>query len=281
MNVRAVFLMPVYQAQQSFDHTMRSLAASTVACDVIVVDDGSRPPLRVGTYGPRLDVKLIRLPQNQGIVAAMNTGLRYAIDAGYEFIARIDAGDYARPDRLARQIEYLDSHPGCMVVGSDAEFHDETGGYCFNFEPPRDPVALSKALHERAWLLHPSVMYRAAVLKEVGFYTDKYPSAEDFEMFLRIAQRHEVGVVPEPLIVYVVRRGGISGRGARTQAFSRLRIQLRYFAWTYWVSYYGVLRTIGTLLLPLSLKSALKAKLLYARRFDRDRHVPMEMETPL
>jgi glycosyltransferase involved in cell wall biosynthesis len=277
MKHRATFMLPVYQGQQDFDDTMRGLGETTVPCGVIVVDDGSRPPLKLGEYGPRLDVRLIRLSKNQGIVGAMNAGLRYALEAGYEFIARIDAGDYAAPERIARQIEYLDAHPGCMVVGSDAEVRDETGAYRFNIEPPRDPAVLSRALHERAWLLHPSVMYRACVLRDMGLYTDEYPAAEDYEMFLRIASRYEVGIVPEPLIVYVLRRGGISGSKVRTQAVSRLRIQWKYFDWTNWLSYYGALRTAGTLVLPQSLKSALKQKLLYPTKHAREGSVQAEI----
>ena len=281
MKPRAAYLMPVYNGQQDFDDTMRSLADTTMSCAVIVVDDGSRPPLRVDDYGPRIDLKLIRLPQNQGIVAAMNAGLRFALESGYEFVARIDAGDYAVPHRIERQIEYMDAHPNCMVVGSDAEFRDDAGKHCFDFRPPRNPVALSRALHERPWLLHPSVMYRSVVLEDAELYTDKYAAAEDYEMFLRIAQNHEVGVVPEPLLIYVVRRGGISGSKARAQALSRLRIQLRYFAWGTWKSYYGILRTIGTLLLPQNLKASLKSKFVYAGRRNGKRSPQLEMESPL
>jgi glycosyltransferase involved in cell wall biosynthesis len=272
---RVAFLLPVYQAQQDFDDTMDSLAQSTLPCTVFVVDDGSQPPLQVADYGPRLDVRLLRRPQNQGIVAAMNFGLQAALDAGFEFIARIDAGDYARPDRLARQLEYLDRHPRCMMVGSDAEVRDQFGRWRFNLQPPRDPSALARALHERAWLLHPSVMYRARVFHEVGLYSDKFKAAEDYEMFLRIASRYEIGVVPEALLIYVTRNAGISGRKTHTQAVNRLRIQMRYFQWANWLSYYGAIRTLGTLLLPRNMKTILKLKFLYGR-IDCESESPAE-----
>jgi GT2 family glycosyltransferase len=265
---RAAFLMPVYQAQEDFDDTMRNLAQTPGPCTVFVVDDGSRPPLEVRDYGPRLDVQLTRFPENRGIVAALNAGLRAALDAGCTYIARIDAGDFARHDRLERQIEYLEEHPHCMLVGSDTEVRDETGAYCFTVKPPREPDTLSRVLHERAWLFHPGVMYRASVFHDIGFYTDEFVAAEDYEMFLRIASHYEIGVVPEPLLVYIVRREGISRMKARAQAVSRLRIQLRYFQWNDWISYYGALRTLGTLVMPHSLKNALKLKFLYTRRAD-------------
>jgi glycosyltransferase involved in cell wall biosynthesis len=257
--------MPVYQAQKDFEDTMQSLTASSTHCTVFVVDDGSQPPLEVRAYGSTLDVVLTRLPQNRGIVAALNAGLSAALDAGFEFIARIDAGDFIHPDRLARQMDYLDTHPRCVMVGSDAEVRDEQGTYCFTIEPPRDPAALAEALHERAWILHPTVMYRTSVLRESGLYSDRFAAAEDYEMFLRISSRHEIGVVPEPLLIYVLRKGSISTSQARAQALSRLRLQLHYFQWTSLISYYGLLRTCGTILMPRWVKHSFKMKFLYSR----------------
>lgn len=271
---RVAFLMPVFQAQQDFDDTMESLALTSIPCTVFAVDDGSCPPLGLRDYGPGLTVRLIRLPRNQGIVAALNTGLKAALDAGFQYIARIDAGDYIRPQRLARQIEHLDTHPGCMLVGSDAEVRDEHGTYLFTIKPPREPASLARALHERAWLLHPSVMFRSTVFNDTGFYSDEFAAAEDYEMFLRIASRHEVGVVPETLLVYIVRKASITGKKARVQAMSRLRIQFRYFKWNDWFHYYGVLRTGALLLVPHGVKNALKLRFLYSRQAARTTDSP-------
>jgi glycosyltransferase involved in cell wall biosynthesis len=257
--------MPVYQAQQEFDQTMCGLQTSSSPCTVLVVDDGSQPPLEVGDYGPGLEVCLLRLPKNQGIVGALNAGLKAALAAGFEFIARIDAGDFASSHRLARQVAYLETHPRCMMVGTDAEVRNEDGSYCFTIEPPRNPAVLAEALHERAWILHPTVMYRSSVFRDLGLYTDRFAAAEDYEMFLRIASRYEIGVVPEALMIYVVRNGSISARKARVQAISRLRVQLLYFKWTKPMRYYGVLRTCGTLLMPRWMKNVLKMKFLYTR----------------
>jgi glycosyltransferase involved in cell wall biosynthesis len=266
-------VMPVFQAQQDCDDTLTSLAGSSVPCTVFVVDDGSTPPL-VAESRPDLEIRLIRLAQNQGIVGALNAGLNAAVESGFEFIARIDAGDYATPDRMSKQVEYFENHPRCMLVGSDSEVRDEDGTYSFTIEPPRDPKALADALHERAWLLHPGVMYRAKVFEQVGLYSNDFAAAEDYEMFLRIAQKHEVGIVPEPLLIYIMRERSISARKARIQAFSRLRIQLRYFRWLHWISYYGVMRTLSTLLLPRRVKHAFKMKWLYSRlpAHARDSH---------
>ena len=259
-------LMPVYEAQDHFEATMASLAEVSTPFTVFVVDDGSNPPLVLSSLTQRLDVRLLRLDRNQGIVAALNFGLATVLESGYQYIARIDAGDFLAPNRLAIQSAYLDSHPLCGLVGSDTIVRSEDGRYLFTIEPPRNPKALARGLHERMWLMHPGIMLRADVLRETGLYTDRYTAAEDYELILRVAARYEVGVVPEPLLTYIVRDGGISGRKRGVQLLSRLRIQLRYFRWTTWTSYYGVLRTAATLLIPPAMKSAMKLRFLYARR---------------
>ena len=258
-------MIPVFQAQTELDQTLGSLRSSSIPNTVFVVDDGSQPPIQLPLEDSRLEIRYLRLPSNQGIVTALNAGITAAVAAGYEYIARIDAGDFATPNRLPLQVAWLDAHPRCMLVGCDAEVRTEDGAYCFTIQPPRDPVVLAKALHERAWLLHPSVMFRARIFEEVGLYSGAYEAAEDYDLFLRIAQKYEIGVVPEPLLIYVLRPSSISARKARIQAISRLRIQLNYFQWWSWVHLYGLLRTCGSLLIPGWAKRSLKMRFLYSR----------------
>lgn len=258
---RVAVLIPVFQDQADFDRTMESLSRATVQADIIVVDDGSQPPLDAG--GRR--IILLRLPGNLGIVAALNAGLNLALQEGYDYVVRMDAGDLAAPDRILRQITYLEEHPDCALVGSDAEIRGEGGGWSFTIRPPRNPKDLATALRERVWLLHSTVTYRASVFREVGLYSDEFEAAEDYEILLRIASRHEIGIVPDTLVTCVFRQRGISGRKARTQLVSRFRIQMRYFNWRSLRSYYGLFRTAGVFLLPERVKFALKRHFVYTR----------------
>jgi hypothetical protein len=120
-------------------------------------------------------------------------------------------------------------------------------------------------------------MYRSSVFSEVGLYSDTFKAAEDYEMFLRIAAQYEVGVVPEPLLTYVLRPGSISGRNARVQAISRLRVQFRYFRWSCWASYFGVLCTIGTMIMPRWAKNHVKSRFLYTQVQPRPVNSPQSV----
>ncbi len=240
---------------------MTSLSQSTEPYDVIAVDDGSVPPLDTGGFS----VHLIRLDHNQGIVAALNTGLAFALRQGYAYIARIDAGDFADPRRLATQAAYLDRHSECMMTGCDVDVYAGDGEYQFTISPPRQRKALVSALKERSWLLHSTIMFRASVFGEVGLYSNEFEAAEDYEMCLRIAARYPVSVVPERLVSVVFSPTGISLTRRKTQLVSRIRLQLRYFQWGCPRSYSGLFKSLVSLSLPPSFGRWLKRNLIYRR----------------
>src|SRR4051794_41564980 len=100
MTRRTAFLMPVYNpAPEKLARTLDSLMAQSEPADVVIVDDGSRQPI-AGMLEPRDNLKILRLDRNQGITRALNHGLAYVIDAGYEYAARMDCGDVCDSRRI-------------------------------------------------------------------------------------------------------------------------------------------------------------------------------------
>jgi glycosyltransferase involved in cell wall biosynthesis len=257
---RVVVLIPVFNGQRDFDSTLESLSRSSEPCDFVVVDDGSNPPLDVSRYRAHL----IRLDKNIGPIPAANAGLRYILSMNYEFVARSDAGDLSAENRLSKQVAYMDDHPECMLVGSDAHvFSDD--GYQFTLKPPRDPKRLQSGLREHSWLLHSTLLFRTSVLRELGIYSEKYLAAEDHEICLRIAARHAVGVVPDTLVTTIFTAGGITFSKRRLQLISRIRIQLLYFRWTALQSWTGLFKTLVSITLPASFVRWMKRTFLYER----------------
>jgi glycosyltransferase involved in cell wall biosynthesis len=269
MNTRIAVVMPVFNGQAEFDKTLATLARSTIRCHIIVVDDGSDPPLVAGGSG----LTLIRLDQNQGIVAALNTGMQLALERGYEYIARMDAGDLAHPERFERQFAYLEENPKCMLVSCDVDVIGANGEYDFTIKPPRHAAALATALKERVWLLHSTVMFRASVFRETGLYTNEFDAAEDYDLFMRIASRFPIGVVPETLVICPRTPQGISTVKARVQLTSRLRIQMRHFDPRSPTAWYGVVRTLIALVLTQRFRIWMKRLFIYPRLCtDRNRN---------
>src|SRR5215831_17827958 len=139
MSAEVAVLMAAYNAETTLRAAVDSILASTVACDLYVVDDASRVPVEQ-MIAARPNVTIIRLPRNRGLAAALNVGLARILPLGYRYVARMDADDVSYPHRFASQIAFLDQHPEYAMVGSGARFiDDKTGAPLMLYMPPLAP----------------------------------------------------------------------------------------------------------------------------------------------
>ncbi len=250
---RVAVLIPAYNpSDNDLVQTLDSLRKSTYPCDIYIVDDGSDVPI-----GAVLDgipgITVVRLEQNGGIARALNAGLEVILERPYDYVARMDAGDICYPDRLAREVEFLDDHPEIAVVGGWARNIDEdTGKPIFIERTPDSPDAIRKALNYNSAMVHITIMARAEVLRRVGGYSENYPVAEDYELFRRITERFPIANIPSVLVDRRMSLNGVSFKRRRKQLRDRLRIQLRYFNAVDPSAWVGVLKTLVLFAVPVS-----------------------------
>jgi glycosyltransferase involved in cell wall biosynthesis len=252
-------LIPVYNDRGRLESTLGSLDDQGVPLTAVVVDDGSDPPLSVDLTKFRFETVVLRSATNRGIEHALNTGLDYIRQRGFEFVARLDNGDICAPRRLSRQCEFLERDATVDLVGSAVEWRDDGGRSRFIRRFPATHDGILRALHHTTALIHPSVMFRSSVVSSAGMYSADYPAAEDLEFFWRVAQRHRVANLPATLVVTRFDPDGLSIRRRREQLRSTLRIQLAFFRPLVWTSYYGVLKTLARFVVPYSWIVSVKA----------------------
>ena len=254
-------LIPVFNDDGQLAATLRSLEAQGVPIVVVIVDDGSRVPVVVHEEPSReREIVVLRHDVNRGIEHALNTGLEYIGRRGIRYVARLDNGDHCAPGRLSRQRAFLDAHPSIDLVGCAVEWRDDDGRSRFTRVFPTTHDAIVRALHHTTALIHPAVMFRTSVVRTAGMYSADYPAAEDLEFFCRVARRHRVANLEETLLITRFDPAGVSIRRRREQLRSTLRIQLGFFQPTTWVSYYGVLKTLGKFAVPYAWIGALKGR---------------------
>jgi glycosyltransferase involved in cell wall biosynthesis len=263
---RLAVLIPVYNEPGCMGATLRSLCGQGIPFTLVLVDDGSVPPLTVDASHLDYPVVLLRMPKNGGIEAALNAGLDYIARAGFELVARVDAGDRCAPNRLKRQQAFLDANPDVHLVGTNVEWRRDDGSLAFDRTLPTTHQDIVRALHHTVCLLHPTVMFRASVVQTLGPYAYEYPAAEDYEFFFRIARRFQVANIPEMLHTQRFHEGSISIRNRRRQLRSKLRIQLKYFCATEPLSFVGVAKTLALMSVPYSGVVALKGMLSRRRQ---------------
>jgi hypothetical protein len=208
--------MPVYNSEAFLSEALVSIQQQTfVDWELVAVDDGSQD-----TSGSVLEtfaaadrrIRILANKTNTGVSAALNRGWREARGA---YIARLDADDVALPQRLARQVEFLDAHPSVAVVGGAAIFIDGAGRRLSIARVPSSNRAIKATLPRHNCFNHPSVMLRRAALVAVGGY--RFDHVEDYDLWLRLSERFDLANLPEPLILYRVHADQVSLRALEEQ----------------------------------------------------------------
>lgn len=139
--------------------------------------------------------------EKQGIVPALNTGLRAA--AG-KYIARMDADDEMHPERLAKQVAFLEANPHIAAVASAVEFGASfSGGYARYVEWTNSllkPEEIATQCFIESPLAHPSITFHKKNIEKYGFYKEgDFP--EDYELWLRwLDQGLQIAKLPEKLL---------------------------------------------------------------------------------
>ena len=211
-------LMPLHNGAAHLDAAVDSILAQTWSdFELLVVDDGSvdeGPRMLANRRDPRL--RVARLPENQGIVAALNHGLALAQGA---FIARMDADDIAESERLARQIAFLNDHPAVGVLGTDVTPFGEKP--CRSWVRYHDDADLRIALLFENPLCHPTVVFRREALEQVQFrYPADYPHAEEYALWHDLSRHTQLANLPEKLLRYRIHDGQVSQRHSERQRAS-------------------------------------------------------------
>ncbi|MDR3412233.1 MAG: glycosyltransferase [Formivibrio sp.] len=259
---KLVCLIPHYNNPDGLAKSLASIGKDEI-CDILVVDDGSvKKPLDEAAaraaFSAQGTIHFLRLPQNQGIEHALNAGLAWIDEHGYELVARLDCGDENLPDRFAKQTAYLAAHPDVALLGGAASFVDQQGVEQFVLHHPTHVRAIWWALKSNSAFIHPTVMFYMAAIETTGTYPLDIPAAEDYGLFWEFAKVFPVANLPDVLIRYELDPGGISLSKRKKQLKSRLKLQWRNRDRTY-AAWFGMLRTLLLLVMPYTLVFKIKS----------------------
>ena len=193
-------LMPTYNIAEFLGKAIESiLSQSFIDFEFIIVDDGSTDDSTrvLGEYAekdPR--IRIIRNEQNKGIVYSLNRGLK---ECRGEYIARMDADDIALRDRLERQIAVMEADPHTVVLGAALSYIDKSGKELGVVRR----CSLNKSLLAQNPLLHPTVVFRRAVLEQHGLcYLEKYLYAEDYFLWLQLSRLGKIDALDDIVLKY-------------------------------------------------------------------------------
>ena len=226
--------MPVYQAAATLEETLRSLRDQSLdRFEIVAVDDGSTD---AGTgilqawsaADPRLRV-VVR--PHTGLIGALNHGLHQCVAP---YVARMDADDVAAPQRLAKQVEFMQRHPEVSVLGTRIECFPAAQvqeGYRVYTQWQNGLIEhdqITREIFIESPLTHPTVILRRQELLALGGYHEPV-WAEDYDLWLRyFAAGKRFAKLPEVLLSWRQHPGRLTQTDARYSVENFLRAKAHY-----------------------------------------------------
>lgn len=144
---------------------------------------------------------------NMGLTDSLNRGLSLCHG---EYIARMDADDISLPDRLERQMKYLEKNH-YDLIGGITEMINENGSLLYSIKSvPTDPKKINKALRYSQCIAHPTWLGKKEVFEKNAGYRHM-PLCEDYDFTLRaVLNGFVISNLNEPVLKYRMTSNSIS-----------------------------------------------------------------------
>jgi glycosyltransferase involved in cell wall biosynthesis len=214
-------ILPTFGRVNYLRATVASVYRQTLQdWELIIADDGSDEQTKayLRTFRDDCRIKLVWLAHTGVPGIVRNAALR---EARGEYVAFLDSDDLWLPEKLARQVETLRSRPTCgwsytaisHIDGSDQPLAEPVFGPWL----PRDGAVFERLVTGPVLIRTPSVLARRELIAQAGGFDEAIRSAEDYDLWLRLALTSDVALLDEPLVQ--VRRHEANHTGDWESAF--------------------------------------------------------------
>lgn len=218
-------VMPMRNAEAFLHDSVGSVINQTYQnFEFIILDDDSSDGSR--NFVQSLKDHRIRLIINEkqmGVAETLNRGLS---EARGKYIARMDADDISLPERLARQVAYLENHPEIAAVGTRVDYFGGPWGM-LDLRPCASAVCGAFLIFATP-IVHPTAMIRRELLNGNGLmYRSVFSRSEDYDLWVRLVEFGGLANLPEVLLRYRLHPQSVTSQHQETMAIQHRQIVLR------------------------------------------------------
>jgi glycosyltransferase involved in cell wall biosynthesis len=202
-------VMPVYNAMPYLTEAVASIIGQTYKDFIfLIIDDGSTDGSYEFLQSIR-DQRVVLVKQNRrGPGEAMNRALEIC---EAPFLARMDADDVSDPRRLERQVALLESNPKIAACSCNCYYIDEQGNVIGTSTVPISPTIIRWEIRlGLRGLIQGATCFRVESLRAISGYRPHFQRAEEVDVFLRLAEKYELGNCKEFLYRIRLRRDSYS-----------------------------------------------------------------------
>lgn len=222
-------LLSVYNAAQHVSLAIESILNQSVTdFELIIVDDCSSDASWgiCKKYAQRDNrIVVVRNKLNLGGCKTLNVGLRLARG---RYIARQDNDDWSYPDRLEKQLEFMEAHPDVGIVGGSMEIMNEDGKVIGKRTYNLTDSEIRNKIFRYSPFCHPLVMFRKSILDAVGEYNSAYAPADDYDLYFRIGKLSKFANLNEVLLKYRVVSTSLTNSRTKKMELATVKVRSLY-----------------------------------------------------
>ncbi|MBI5820924.1 MAG: glycosyltransferase [Verrucomicrobia bacterium] len=220
--------MPAYNRERYLAATFDSLLAQTWRdFELIIADDGSTDgTLAIAREYASRDarVRVLALP-HRGEVETRNDAIRHTHPAS-RYLLNHDSDDLSLPDKLARLVAHLETHPECAIVGCVAEYFNDAGRHLGRPPIEHEPDRVRATFGEVNSMINSAALIRREVFAAIGGYREEFRSVDDYDFFARaLLAGFQLANLPE--VLHKIRLHPQSVGSTRAQAQEKLAQEIR------------------------------------------------------
>ena len=228
-------VMAVHNGMPYLDRAIQSILAQTFEdYEFIIIDDGSTDGTAaiLNHYAQTHHRVRVYHQQHLGLIVSLNRGCNLARG---DYIARMDADDVSVPERLAKQVAFLERQPSCCVVAAKILLIDDHGNPVGVWPEDMNTSTWSAIRHQLPrsnCIAHPTVMLRTCIIREYP-YSEKQLHSEDYDLWLRLcSDGRKIDKISEILVQYRIHPFSVSSITNQQTGVEWLTIRTKvFFLW--------------------------------------------------
>jgi glycosyltransferase involved in cell wall biosynthesis len=193
-------IIPTHNRSHMLPYAVESAFNAGTDVEVIVVDDASTDETSEACKFLE-GIRYLRMERNVGLATARNQGIRASVA---DYLAFLDDDDLRLPDSLDFQIQILEENPtAAFAYGPVYLMNAETKKVTTEYYPPHLVTGdVFEKLVIGNFIYVPSVVVRRSKLLEVGEFDRRFPMVEDWDLWIRLAEKYPVVAVEKAVAIY-------------------------------------------------------------------------------
>jgi glycosyltransferase involved in cell wall biosynthesis len=220
-------LIPVYNAEKHLAEAIESILNQSYSdFEFLIINDGSNDKSEeiILSYSDQR-IRYIKNESNLKLIKTLNKGIQ--ICKG-KYIVRMDADDISHPERIQKQVDFMESHSEVGICGSWFESFGSSNNKIVKYKEKHDEIFTK--MQYQCHFCHPTLIIRKEIFNDSEMLFDEdYAHAEDYDFYIKASKKWKFHNIQEPLLKYRIHDDSVSKKYKSTQIQNSLKIKQRLF----------------------------------------------------